>query len=126
MDQTRQAREGPVGAVMLGEDRVSADEHTIVVIRRNPGNAEKAIGWIFTDGLAALPGLGRKLPHYGKYSYLGFVGPAPDNVAKGEWDASGSPLVAFPGRSPADPTPPRMKLPAREPLARVLRLERHA
>ncbi|HSD29565.1 MAG TPA: M20/M25/M40 family metallo-hydrolase, partial [Vicinamibacteria bacterium] len=66
--------------------------HAAVIVRRHPANLEKAIGWIFADGLAALPGLGRKLPHYGKYSYLGFEGEEPVNVLKGQWTATDSPL----------------------------------
>jgi len=66
--------------------------HSVVLVRRHPANLEKAIGWIFADGAAALPGLGRKLPHYGKYSYLGFEGDEPTNVLKGQWTATDSPL----------------------------------
>jgi aminopeptidase N len=66
--------------------------HCAVLVRRHPANLEKAIGWIFADGTAALPGLGRKLPHYGKYSYLGFEGDEPVNVLKGQWTATDSPL----------------------------------
>jgi hypothetical protein len=33
------------------------------------------------------------LPHYGKYSYLGFEGDEPVNVAKGEWPVLNSPLI---------------------------------
>jgi hypothetical protein len=66
--------------------------HTGVIVRRHPGNLEKAVGFIFADGLAALPGLGRKLPHYGKYSYLGFEGVEPVNVLKGQWTPADSPL----------------------------------
>ena len=39
--------------------------------------------WIAVMRSAALSGLARKLPHYGKYGYLGFEGDAPDNVLKG-------------------------------------------
>jgi hypothetical protein len=35
----------------------------------------------------------RKLPHYGKYSYLAFAGDEPSNIAKGEWPVNNSPLV---------------------------------
>jgi hypothetical protein len=66
--------------------------HVGVIVRRHPANLEKAVGFIFADGLAALPGLGRKLPHYGKYSYLGFEGDEPANVLKGQWTAGDSPL----------------------------------
>ncbi len=66
--------------------------HSAVIVRRHPTDADKAVGWIFADRLAALPGLGRKLPHYGKYSYLGFEGEEPVNVLKGQWTATDSPL----------------------------------
>jgi hypothetical protein len=66
--------------------------HVGVIVRRHPANLEKAVGFIFADGPAALPGLGRKLPHYGKYSYLGFEGDEPVNVLKGQWTPTDSPL----------------------------------
>lgn len=66
--------------------------HTVVLTERHPTNVEKAVGWIFSEPFAAMPGLGRKLPHYGKYSYLGFSGEEPVNVLKGQWSASDSPL----------------------------------
>lgn len=66
--------------------------HSVVLTERHPGNIEKAIGWIFGEPLASMPGLGRKLPHYGKYSYLGFEGDEPVNVVKGQWSPSDSPL----------------------------------
>ncbi len=66
--------------------------HTLVATFRHPANVEKAIGWIVADPAAALPGLGRKLPHYGKYSYLGFQGEEPANIIKGQWQQSDSPL----------------------------------
>ena len=66
--------------------------HTLVATFRHPANVEKAIGWIVAEPVAALPGLGRKLPHYGKYSYLGFQGDEPANIIKGQWQQSDSPL----------------------------------
>jgi len=41
----------------------------------------------------AIAGLIRKLPHYGKYSYLAFSGDEPTNIAKGQWPVLNSPLV---------------------------------
>ena len=67
--------------------------HSVVVVRRHPGNVEKAVGWIVVDPPAAATGLARKLPHYGKYSYLAFEGDEPTNVVKGQWGVSNSPLV---------------------------------
>jgi hypothetical protein len=76
----------------LGEESAPWADHSMVVIRRHPSDVEKAVGWLVVDPAAALPGLGRKLPHYGKYSYLAFEGDEPTNVIKGQWEASGSPL----------------------------------
>jgi Peptidase family M1 domain len=83
-----------------GESSVEIDgtsmklaNHTLVLTARHPHNAEKAIGFLATDSMAALPALGRKLPHYGKYSYLGFEGDDAVNVLKGQWQESDSPLA---------------------------------
>ncbi len=66
--------------------------HTLIATFRHPANVEKAVGWIVAEPAAAIPGLGRKLPHYGKYSYLGFQGDEPANIIKGQWEQSDSPL----------------------------------
>ena len=66
--------------------------HSLIVVRRHPRNPAKAIGWVAIDPLAAAEGVARKLPHYGKYSWLGFEGAEATNNAKGEWPAADSPL----------------------------------
>ncbi|NOG83474.1 MAG: M20/M25/M40 family metallo-hydrolase [Planctomycetes bacterium] len=66
--------------------------HSIVVIARHPSNSAHALAWLATDNEAAIPGLGRKLPHYNKYSYLAFTGDEPDNVLKGQWPVINSPM----------------------------------
>lgn len=66
--------------------------HSLVLIRRHPENVEKAVGWLVVEPVEAFPGMARKLPHYGKYSYLGFEGTEPTNTVKGEWPADDSPL----------------------------------
>ena len=66
---------------------------------------------ITADLAGALPGLGRKIPHYHKYSYLGFAGEEPENVLRGRWPVTGSPMSvaietgAAPGRLEKTPTP---------------------
>ncbi|MFZ5788665.1 MAG: M20/M25/M40 family metallo-hydrolase, partial [Acidobacteriota bacterium] len=82
------------GALTVDRETMPLAGHAAVIVRRHPGNPEKALGWIFADGTAALPALGRKLPHYGKYSYLGFSGAEATNVLKGQWAAGDSPLRA--------------------------------
>lgn len=84
---------GATELTALGEKAALAG-HTFAFVTRHPGNAGKAVGWLFGEPLAALPGLGRKLPHYGKYSYVGFDGTEPVNVLKGQWPESDSPLRA--------------------------------
>ncbi len=78
--------------VTIDAQSMALRDHAAIIVRRHPGNVTKAIGWIVADRVDAMPGLGRKLPHYGKYSYLGFEGAEPVNMLKGQWQASDSPL----------------------------------
>ena len=69
-----------------------------VMVIKNPDNSNYTMGFIGTNVPDAIPGLTRLLPHYGKYSYLGFEGKRPDNFLKGNFKASGSPMYfTFPG-----------------------------
>jgi len=79
-------------AIIPQGQEIPLQDHSAVLIKRHPDNASKAIGWIIVDPQEAFPGLGGKLPHYGKYSYLGFAGQEPANMVKGEWVATDSPL----------------------------------
>ena len=42
--------------------------------------------------MIAMSGMIEKLPHYGKYSYLSFLGDEPTNDIKGTWASNASPL----------------------------------
>ncbi|KRT54881.1 Peptidase MA superfamily [endosymbiont of Ridgeia piscesae] len=53
------------------------------------------IGWVASDNSKALAGLARKLPHYGRYSFVGFTGSTPDNHLKGQWQVTDSPLTVM-------------------------------
>jgi hypothetical protein len=94
--------------------RLPRDGHSFAYAARHPGNPELSVGCIGGEVAAALPGLARKLPHYGKYSYLAFEGEEPSNVAKGVWPVTESPLVALLGEGAR-----RASLPVRKPLARL-------
>ncbi len=89
-----------------------AANHTAVAITRHPAANDKVVGWIVVDPLEAVPGLGRKLPHYGKYSYVAFEGTEPANVLSGEWKRADSPLrvdlrpMSGGAGAPAKPLPP--------------------
>ena len=79
-------------AIVARDQEIPLKGHSAVLVKRNPANAGKAVGWIVVDPVEAFPGMGGKLPHYGKYSFLGFAGSEPANMAKGEWIATDSPL----------------------------------
>ncbi len=103
----------------FSETQVERGRHATVLCVRRPQHPELAIGWVSADDPAALPGLARKLPHYGKYSWLAFTGSEPENVAKGEWSASSSPMVVALEKDAGGHVPARGALPERAPLARV-------
>jgi hypothetical protein len=118
---------GEVAGLEVGEDRVEMagedvdiEEHSWIAIRRHPGDVEKAVGWLVVAPPAAFEGMGRKLPHYGKYSYLAFEGDAPDNVVKGQWSSTDSPLTV--DLRPADTRDDGLEIASlapREPLAEL-------
>ena len=58
-------------------------------------NQDVALTWVASGVAQAFPGLARKLPHYHKYSYLGFKGEEPVNILKGRWPVINSPLTVF-------------------------------
>lgn len=67
-------------------------DYSGIQVARHPDDEDLTVGLIRCYKEAAIPGLARKLPHYGKYSYLLFEGEEPTNVAKGEWATDTSPL----------------------------------
>jgi hypothetical protein len=102
-------------SVKVAGDELPHSDHSLVVVARAPGDPTAAVAWITASPSEAIPGLARKLPHYTRYSYLGFRGTEPENMAKGMWQPLSSPLV----RNLSDGEMPPLKLPAREPLAEL-------
>ncbi len=92
------AREASLGlrvddtGVHIGSKSWPFAGHSHVLTHRHPHDPHLAVGWVSSDPAAALVGLARKLPHYGKYSWLTFAGTEPANVGKGEWPTADSPL----------------------------------
>ncbi|WP_241086362.1 hypothetical protein [Candidatus Vondammii sp. HM_W22] len=58
--------------------------------------------------------MARKLPHYGKYSYVTFTGKEPTNRLKGEWRLSKSALTV--DLTEGEKIPP-IKIPQLKPLS---------
>lgn len=79
-------------SVQVAGTELRRDQHSVVVIARHWKNPAHALAWVAADNRAAIPGLARKLPHYGKYSYLGFTGNEPENMVKGQWPVVNSPM----------------------------------
>jgi len=96
---------------------LTREQHTVVLTMRHPGNPQQTLAWVGTQNVAALPGLGRKLPHYGTYSFLGFTGDELVNMVKGQWPVLASPmsvlLAPAMGNSPQETV---AKLTRRRPL----------
>jgi hypothetical protein len=66
------------------------NNQSLVYAIPNPNNNYVSVGFVGTLNSDAIAGLIRKLPHYGKYSYLGFEGSEPKNVLKGSFPALNS------------------------------------
>ncbi len=85
----------------------------------NPDNNGQTLGFVGANIKESISGLARLLPHYGKYSWLGFVGSRPDNVMKGIFPLLHSPLhysIPVKGQRPVikaglKPEPPLTTLP---------------
>jgi hypothetical protein len=70
----------------------AGEDFSLVLVRSRGG---QPTGWIGSLAPTALPGLARKLPHYGKYSYLVFRGEAPEIRVKGRWKVQDSTLMVW-------------------------------
>ena len=105
-------------SVQIDQTEVPRKDHSIVLTARMPKKRELALLFIASDLPEALPGLGRKLPHYHKYSYLAFEGQEPANIAKGRWPVLNSPMTVYlPNKEGNVVASPLGKLASREPLA---------
>ena len=82
------------GKYQIGQSVASPEKNSVIIASRNPKNQDLVMVWLSADREDAMPGLGRKLPHYGKYSYLAFEGDEPTNILKGQWPAVNSPMSA--------------------------------
>jgi hypothetical protein len=92
----------------------------VVAALPHPASPSLAVGWLAADSPNVVAGLGRKVPHYGKYGWLVFEGSEPVNVGKGVWPAMRSPLTAaFDPSVSAAAFPPMGKLPVSRALAEL-------
>lgn len=76
----------------IGPHQIPKRNHSLVLSTHHPQNRRGSLTWLATDNPRSLPGLARKLPHYGSFGILGFKGNDPTNVARGKWPVIGSPM----------------------------------
>jgi len=76
----------------FGTKKLEKTEKEFAITVFDPNDYKKQIFFVALGKMDAVAGLVRKLPHYGKYSYLGFEGDEPTNIAKGQWSVLNSPL----------------------------------
>jgi hypothetical protein len=81
--------------VKIGASQIPMKDHSVALVAENPANKTLTLTWVAGDRPAAIRGLGTKLPHYNKYSYLAFKGEEPVNVLKGRWPVKDSPMTMF-------------------------------
>ena len=66
---------------------------SLVAVARHPANPDSVVIALSASSEAAAEALARKLPHYGKYSWLVFAGDDATNEATGEWPIGDTPLA---------------------------------
>jgi hypothetical protein len=81
--------------VLLEGTLLTRAQHAVALSVRHPRNPQQTLAWVAVQNVTALPGLGRKLPHYSTYSFLGFAGDEPVNIVKGQWPVLASPMSVF-------------------------------
>ncbi len=99
---------------LLKQDQYSTRQQSIALTARHPDNPELTVGLLSIHSPEAMPGMARKLPHYGRYSYVAFTGSEPKNRLKGEWQLMESALTV--DLTNGEKLPP-MKTPQLEPLS---------
>lgn len=100
--------------IAVGDRRFARQSHSVVAVAGTRSSAP--VGLLASDSPQALAALARKLPHYDRYSYAVFAGASAENVEKGRWPPTDSPLQV----SLVAGTPPAT-LPPRPPLAALRR-----
>jgi hypothetical protein len=68
-------------------------ERSLVAAARHPQNPASVVIYVSAPSEAAANALARKLPHYGKYSWLVFAGDEATNEGTGEWPVGDTPLA---------------------------------
>jgi hypothetical protein len=79
------------GAFALGEKAFTSPEDSLFAVLPHPAGGGRVAALFLAFSPQAASQAARKIPHYGKYSYLAFGGGK--NKVKGTWDTTSSPVV---------------------------------
>ena len=80
-------------SVIFPNKSVAKKGNDVLFALPHPSNDKAVVVFLAIEDESAIPGIVRKIPHYGKYSYLAFEGTEPTNIAKGQWPVVSSPLI---------------------------------
>ncbi len=105
---------GPWTFDRVKNERTDPGKTSVAFALADPVNSAEGMAFVGAHTAKAIDLLARKLPHYGKYGYLAFVGDGVDNRIKGEWEPDASPLTVFLGNER-----PALALKAPGPLAKL-------
>jgi aminopeptidase N len=78
------------GVALAGQEFALAG-NTVVCAIRSPEEETLGIGLVLSEDTGSLLSLASRIPHYSKYSYLGFAGSRPE--LRGVWEERRSPLT---------------------------------
>jgi hypothetical protein len=99
-------------------ERVDPASTGFAVVVEHPRNPALAMAFVGAPSAKMIPLLAKKIPHYGKYAYVGFSGDEATNSLKGQWTSSSSSLTYFPRASLGLPDA-RPALALKEPAALI-------
>jgi hypothetical protein len=91
-----------------------AVQRSLVAAVRHPNDPASVVVYMSAPSEAAANALARKLPHYGKYSWLVFAGDDATNEGTGQWPAPDTPLARN-----LTPDAKPISLKERQPLAEL-------
>jgi len=116
-----------VDSIKLENKVISTMGHGFMITTFVPDDVNRIMVFMVPGKKEAIPGLVRKLPHYGKYSYLAFEGDEPTNIAKGQWPVVNSPLIhVFDDRAQKQSViEPRLALAEIKPVFSEKRMMKH-
>jgi len=78
--------------ISLQGQKIDKSKQSSIITSMHPANPAEVLVFFQIHEDKAVSGVNRKVPHYGKYSFLAFEGDEPENVVKGNWEVINSPL----------------------------------